>query len=164
MIEKRVTETSDERHYVEEKLDRLDQESKAANLRVFQVKEIPHENTRELIKQVFQSHMAVKLTDKDIESCYRIGKKDDGKNRSIFLKLADIEKKQDIYGRKKLLKGTGVVVKEDLTTKRLKLLTQAVERVGLRNTWTHKEDIFVNANGKVMIIKNQSDIASLVSK
>nr|CAI5836129.1 unnamed protein product [Callosobruchus analis] len=36
--------------------------------------------------------------------------------------------KQNIYSKKKMFKGSGVIVKEDLTDARLKLMEAAVER------------------------------------
>lgn len=88
------------------------------------------------------------MTDDDILLCYRIGKKQENKHRGILVKLKDTSTKQCIYTKKRLLKGTGIVIKEDLTNTRLKMMNKAIEKVGIKNVWSD--------NGKICFIYNEN--------
>nr|CAI5865871.1 unnamed protein product [Callosobruchus analis] len=118
---------------LEKQVDRLDQANRTCNLRLFNLKEIPHENTREQVMQILNNKLALRLENGDIQICYRVGKKEENKPRGIFLKVKDQNIKEAIYRKKKLFKGSGIVVREDLTKVRLELLNYAIEKIGLKN-------------------------------
>nr|CAI5852592.1 unnamed protein product [Callosobruchus analis] len=105
--------------------------------------------------------MSLKLTANDFEVCHRVGRKEEGKNREIFVKIGSIEKRNPICAKKKHLKGTGVVVKEDLTSLRAELLRKAIEKVGLRNVWTENGKIFAIFNRKKIIVRNKEDFSDM---
>nr|CAI5852591.1 unnamed protein product [Callosobruchus analis] len=120
------------------RLDEMDQARRSANLRIFNLKEA-----------------------NDFEVCHRVGRKEEGKNREIFVKIGSIEKRNPICAKKKHLKGTGVVVKEDLTSLRAELLRKAIEKVGLRNVWTENGKIFAIFNRKKIIVRNKEDFSDM---
>nr|CAH7741556.1 unnamed protein product [Callosobruchus chinensis] len=41
-----------------------------------------------------------------------------------------------LYNNKKLLKGTGYIMKEDLTAMRLRIVKEASDKYGFKNVWT----------------------------
>nr|CAH7754393.1 unnamed protein product [Callosobruchus chinensis] len=55
------------------------------------------------------------------------------RTRGVLLKLSRPLLKQAIYNKKKLLKGSGIVIKEDLTENRMKLLEAAIEKTSLKS-------------------------------
>nr|CAI5868559.1 unnamed protein product [Callosobruchus analis] len=59
-----------------------------------------------------------------------------------------------------MLKGSGVVIKEDLTEYRLKLLDTAIEKTSPRRVWSFNRNISVLHNNK-MCIKSKEDLAKL---
>ncbi|CAG9819992.1 unnamed protein product [Phaedon cochleariae] len=141
-----------------QKYDNMEQETRRNNLRVFNYQEKNTEDTRQEIMKLFNHKLSTKLTDDDIEICYRIGKKEENqKPRGIFMKLKNHDLKQDIYKRKKLLKGTGVIIREDLTRARVELLTKTIEKVSIKNAWTDAGKIYVNNNSKISIIRSLDD-------
>ncbi|CAG9818732.1 unnamed protein product [Phaedon cochleariae] len=147
---------------LEKKLDNIDQDRRKKNLRVFNVKEKDKENTREEILALLRTKLAINLSTNDIVICYRVGKQEEGrKPRGIFLKLKDFNMKQEIYRKKKLLKGTGVVIREDLTHHRIELLAHAVEKTSLQSVWTDKGIIYVNIDNKISIIKSREEFDKL---
>nr|CAI5823236.1 unnamed protein product [Callosobruchus analis] len=93
--------------------------------------------------------------------CHRVGRKEEGKNRGVFIKITSIQKRNLIYAKKKHLKGTGVVVREDLTSLRAELLRKAIEKIGLRNVWTENGKIFAIFNKKKIIIRNIEDFSDM---
>nr|CAI5859298.1 unnamed protein product [Callosobruchus analis] len=73
----------------------------------------------------------------------------------------NLNTKENVYGKKKFLKGTGLAVREDLTRNRVKLLNGAMEKVGFNNVWTVNGKIYVNKDGKVSIIQSKKDYEKL---
>nr|CAI5850942.1 unnamed protein product [Callosobruchus analis] len=104
--------------------------------------------------------MEINIAPEDIITCYRIGKRAEQSTRGIYIKLKSQDKKQEIYSKKKMLKGAGVVVKEDLTATRLNIVNSLAEKIGLRNVWTINGAIYVFHNQKTQIIKNNVDLKS----
>ncbi|CAH1173959.1 unnamed protein product [Phaedon cochleariae] len=141
--------------------DYMEQNMKRNNLRIFNFQEKSNENTRQEIMTLLNSKLNCNIKDQDIELCYRIGKTDNSTNtkkaRGILLKLKDYEIRQTIYHAKKMLKGTGVIIREDLTKIRMELMTMAIERTSVKNVWTEAGKIFVNVNGKIHIVTAMRD-------
>lgn len=96
--------------------------------------------------------MSVLLRDKintDIIAAYRVGQKSNNRPRYNVVTFRDNKLKMDIYNKKKMLKGTKIVIKEDLTVDRLKIVKEASEKHGFKNVWTVNGNIFVKSNNKV---------------
>nr|CAI5849622.1 unnamed protein product [Callosobruchus analis] len=140
----------------------LDQQSRKNNLRLFNFAEDEKENTREKVVNFLNLKMTIDIKDSDIEICYRVGKvKGDKKPRGIYLKLRDGAVRNTIYNKKKFLKGTGVVVVEDLTPARVKTVSLVSGKVLLKNVWTNSGKIYVSINGKIHLIHCEDDVARL---
>ncbi|CAG9823863.1 unnamed protein product [Phaedon cochleariae] len=161
-METKIRQLESQKNKTEENMDRMDQESRRTNLRIFSFKENQQENTREEVIKLLNSKMALNLTTRDIELCYRVGKRIDNKNRGIFLKLKSYETKEGIYSKKKLLKGTGVAIREDLTSVRVEVLNTCIEKFGLKNVWTGNGKIYLNTDNRVTIIKTKKDCIDLL--
>nr|CAI5826857.1 unnamed protein product [Callosobruchus analis] len=86
------------------------------------------------IKRIFLDNLKVKVENQDIEECYRVGRKTGQKTRGVLVTFTSLRIKQDIYHRKKMLKGTKLVLKEDLTENRLKLMEAAIDKTSLRSS------------------------------
>nr|CAI5865905.1 unnamed protein product [Callosobruchus analis] len=128
--------------------DDIDQQSRKNNLRFFNFAEEEKENTREKILNFLNVKMAIDIKDSDIEICYRVGKvKGNKKPRGIYLKLRDGAVRSTIYNKKRFLKGTCVVVVEDLTPARVKTVSLVSEKVPLKNVWTNSGKIYESING-----------------
>nr|CAI5818608.1 unnamed protein product [Callosobruchus analis]CAI5819967.1 unnamed protein product [Callosobruchus analis]CAI5834406.1 unnamed protein product [Callosobruchus analis]CAI5845889.1 unnamed protein product [Callosobruchus analis]CAI5860693.1 unnamed protein product [Callosobruchus analis] len=101
--------------------------------------------------------MSFTLTEDDIHSCYRIGQKRQLKTRGIFLSLKEYTTRSKIYTNKKLFKGTGIVIKEDLTALRVDLMSRVIEKTSLKSVWTSEGKIYVKYNGKICKIVSDKD-------
>lgn len=143
-----------------EEVDRLDQAARACNLRIFNLEEKTTENLKQEIKNVCKQ-ISVEIAEDDILLCYRVGKARENKSRGIFLKIKDANMKQRIYGNKKLLKGTGIVIKEDLTPLRLNLMKKAVGKLGFQKVWTINGKILVKFQNKIVGIKCDRDLMNI---
>ncbi|CAH1989193.1 unnamed protein product [Acanthoscelides obtectus] len=99
-----------------------------------------------------------------IECCFRIGQYERDKKRPIVLKFSSMYYKQLAYDNKKLLKSSGMVIREDLTQYKLKLLKDAITKMGRNGrVWTTNGTIFCkyDGEGRTVKIEKPSDIAKL---
>nr|CAI5838144.1 unnamed protein product [Callosobruchus analis] len=141
------------------KYDDVEQASRINNLRIFRVKEKPQEKLTEEVINIIKSHLGVTVDNNEI-LCVRIGKKVNNKPRGILLKLSSIHRKQDIFNKKNF-KGTCIVIKEDLTDQRLKMMEAAIEKTSLKCVWTYNGHVFVLKDGKKIMIKSKEDLDRL---
>nr|CAH7741475.1 unnamed protein product [Callosobruchus chinensis] len=111
-----------ENDYLMKKFEQLDQQSRLSNLRIFLLKEQAGEDLEAEVIRLFDSKLGIQNKMEDIVFFKRIGKMRESKTRGILLKLANIKLRQRVYNSKKRLKGTGIVMKEDLTENKMKLM------------------------------------------
>nr|CAH7748840.1 unnamed protein product [Callosobruchus chinensis] len=72
--------------------------------------------------------------------------------RGVLVKLKKCIHQSRVYSCKRLLKGTGVVIKEDLGEAKLKLMEAAIKKTSLRSVWSTRGNIFaVKGDVKIMI-------------
>nr|CAI5870495.1 unnamed protein product [Callosobruchus analis] len=157
-----VNALKSENDYLLKKQDELDQAKRSNNLRFFQVAEKENENN--LISDVtrlIESHLGIKLQDSEIVTCYRIGKRNANKSRGILVTFSNSRIKQLIYNAKKKLKGSGIVIKEDLTGTRFRLMEAAIEKTSVKSVWSYFGNIYVLKNGKRFVIRSDSDLQKL---
>ena len=112
----------------------------------------------------------MELTLDDIERTHRLGgprKQEEGlepaASRPIIVKFCSYRKRQEVFARKKLLKGSGLVLMENLTQTRFNLFRKVKEVVGLKNCWTSDGRIYAvrQQDQKVVVITKIEDLGSL---
>nr|CAH7768081.1 unnamed protein product [Callosobruchus chinensis] len=128
---------------MEQKLDNVQQHIKNNNLRLMQVPEAEGENLLDKVYDVFTNKMKVDINKSEITAVYRVGRRNDTKPRHVLVSFNDNSIKMAAYNKKKFLKGTKIVIKEDLTLHRLKAVKVASEKFGFKNVWTVNGNIFV---------------------
>lgn len=151
-----------EKNTLQKKFDQMDQFSRRSNLRILNFEENPSEQIREEVIKLMNTKLAINLTHKDIDICYRVGNKKEGKARGVFIKLHDYMVKHKIYNKKRMLKGTGIIIREDLTGPRMELLGMAIEKYGMRNVWTDSGRIFINKDNKLHKIISKDELMNLL--
>ncbi|CAH0563154.1 unnamed protein product [Brassicogethes aeneus] len=127
-----------------DKFDNLEQEIRKNNIRIFNMPENQNENIKIDVINLINTKLNIKLTN-EIEMCYRIGIINRNKPRGIF-KFQDCKTKEKIFKNKKYLKGSGIVIKEDLTRTRNTLVEEAVKKLELKNVWTEWGKVYVKIN------------------
>lgn len=146
------------------RIDQIDQTNRLTNLRLFNMEEKHNEDTKNEVLNLIKGKLGINVKPEDIDFCYRIGAEGSKERRGILIKLGNMTLKQSIYGKKNILKGTGIVIKEDLTKSRLELVNKLSEKLGLKNVWTLNGKIFVFYNKKVHLIKTLDDLIKLETK
>lgn len=102
---------------------------------------------------VVRDQLKIELAPEEIKRAHRLGPaRQDGKNRPIIARFANMGKRNHVYFAKKCLKGSGKVITENLTAHRVKVLADAEERYGRKNVWTTEGRIVAkNDSGKINI-------------
>ena len=140
-------------------IDRVDQNSRNNSVGIFGITEEANENIMKKVLKIFNHKMNLNIKEDLIKECYRIGmKKVNEKARSVVVAFYNRAPKECVYVNKKKLKNTGIVIREDITKLRLYLLNRAIEKVGVKNTWTYNGLVYLLSNGRKHKIEMISDL------
>ncbi|XP_031340978.1 uncharacterized protein LOC116169091 [Photinus pyralis] len=139
------------------KLDNLEQYTRRNNILIFGVREEDNEVLTDKVISLLNTRMGVKLDKGDIDRLHRFGKFGD-KPRPIIIKFKGYEPKQAIIRKRKLLKGTPVVIKEDLTKERLSLFRELLSKVGNKNCWSRDGKLYCKINNQIRLITTDADL------
>lgn len=132
------------------KLNSLEQGIRNKNIVVFGLPEKKDEAIEKHLLDILNSKLKLNLTAGHIERGYRFGKKQRNKPRGVVITFREFKMKNKIYSMKKELKGTGLTIKEDLTSQNLKILNQAASKYGFKNVWSKNGVIYVNTNAGIL--------------
>nr|CAI5826525.1 unnamed protein product [Callosobruchus analis] len=157
-IKEEAANLKSESEYLLKAFDDMDQQIRSNNLRIFNLPEKKDEDLLQEIIRFCHSKLDVPIEKEEVVACSRIGKRLNHRSRSVLIKLENVNSKQCIYKNKRRLKGSGIVIKEDLTEKRLKLMEVAVERTSLRQVWSFNGSIYVLHMGKRHLIRKIKDL------
>lgn len=138
--------TSEDQKKLEQKMDNLEQHAKRNSIRLMGLGETKNDNILDAVKDLFVNKLKVSATtiENELLVAYRVGQQSEtnGKPRHIIVTFSNTSTKNSIYSKKRMLKGTGLVIKEDLTVKRLAIVKDAAEKYGFKNVWTFNGTVF----------------------
>ena len=128
-------------------LDKHEQYSRRNCLLLHGVAKNNNESTDDVVMK-----MGEEIRDIDIDRTHRIGEaKSDGKSRPIIIKLARYNTRNNVFRKKKQLKGSGVSITESLTARRISQLKKAREEHEFKNVWS--------VDGRIMYLdKNDNKV------
>ena len=151
----------------------LQQYSRRNNIRIFGIPEKPEEDTDALVCGVAEK-IGAHITTRDIDRSHRVGRRTpqptndtsrdnsyaavagspkDNSPRPIIVKLISYKSKLAFIRNRRLLKGSGVVVAEDLTKMNAKLLSDTFHHEKVCSAWSTDGRIFATiktTNGREM--------------
>lgn len=139
----------------------LEQDSKQGQLRLYG---LPEDNEGDLTKQVvdvFERKMGVEGA--VVNRCYRIGPKKAGRARAVLIKFDSLRQRDLVFYNKKKLKGTKLVVAEELVKSRYELLLYAKEKLGRDKVWTAGGKIFTKVNGSKKLLRSSDEVLKIKS-
>lgn len=140
------------------KLDSIEQYSRRSNIRIMGLPEEPKEDIHELVKNFLKQKLSIDPEPGAIDRTHRIGVVRTGSSRQVIVKFVSYQHKRMAIQRRKLLKGTGISISEDLTKERLSLFKSAQSRYGKGNVWTLDGLVWVNHNKKRFVIKCTTEL------
>lgn len=145
------------------RVDITEQYLRRNNIRVYGV---PENNTVSLnnnIMEIFNKHLNLNLTQDCIENCYRVGNESKtAKPRAVLVKFSTYQNKKMVYQNKAKLKSSGISVKEDLTSARIKIFIYACEKFHYRNVWSNDGLIYAKVKDKLVKLRDIDEIDNLL--
>lgn len=127
---------------VEKSVEEAEQYQRRNNLRVFGIPEARGESTDGIVIGLFKDKLDIDLPLERVERTHRVGRPrppgDDGKprHRPIIVRFNSYRDRREVFSNKKRLKGSGITIREDLTTKRAEVLRHAIQQHGPSKVWT----------------------------
>lgn len=160
-VDLRVSQIEGDNEKLKMQLNNCEQFLKRNNIRIIGVEETDHEETVTTVSKLLKEKLDIE-EDVKYDVMYRIGGSlIEDRPRQIFLRLGNYEHKKIIMQRRRRLKGTGVVIVEDLTGYNYSLLKKAREELGKRNLWTVDGTIFTKVGKDKYIVKTDLDIEKI---
>ena len=173
-VQKTVTNRLDEERknlesYVgelEADLEDLRQYSRRTNLLIHGIAEDEQESTDNKVMEVFKDKLGLDLTLDDVGRTHRLGRKAPSKKRPIIARFNSYRKRKMVFDAKRKLKGTGIVITENLTRTRYELYKKCIQEYGRENVYTLDGRIFVltgktkpNGQKERLIITREEDLS-----
>lgn len=156
-MEKTVKTLQEVNKNITNKMESLQQHMKRKSLRIYGVSEEPNENLHEKTIKIVNEKVKVKINAEDIENCFRTGRNHNGK-RPILLTVNKYVTKQNIIMNRKLLRGTNIMISEDMTFENHKLLREAETTIGKGKVWFYNGKISAKIGPTTHHIKSSEDI------
>lgn len=160
----RINTLEKENNNLKRKLDNIEQHNRRNTLRIFGIKETENENVPEIVCDVINKQMELNIPQTNIEECYRIkNRKNEGesvkRDPAIIVKFSNYQDRRAMYTNKLKLKGSKIVVREDLTKRKLMLVNKSIDKYGRKNVWTSDGKIKVKTeSGRIFIVSDECDI------
>ncbi|KAB0802627.1 hypothetical protein PPYR_04813 [Photinus pyralis] len=139
----------------------LQQYSRRNCIRIFGIKEQPDEDTDNVLLHLFKSKLNLDIDINCIDRSHRVGK-NTGRGRHIIARFVSYRDRNKVFQHKKLLKGSGITITEDLVKSRLGVYKLAQNKFKKENVWTMDGRVFVKFADKKYIIRSQGDLDELL--
>ena len=163
-IEKKVASLKRSMQYLETKLDDLEQYSRSNCLVAHGTGISSSNNYSVFVNNVVDKlntalQMTEKLSPNDVDIAHFLpsaGKKNNKESppkKTIIIKFVRRSIRNDVFFSKRKLAGTGMMITESLTKRRMQLLKEAQQEFGVENTWTVKGNVNVSIKKKKHLIK-----------
>nr|CAI5836627.1 unnamed protein product [Callosobruchus analis] len=139
-------------------MDKFNQHIKRKSLRINGVSENPGENLPREIVSICKDRCRVEIAESGFENCFRIGRLQNGKSRTVLVTFTNQVTRQRILQNTKSLKGTSVTIVDDMTRYNYQLLRRAEDKYGRDNAWYYGGQVRVNINRLKSVIMCFQDI------
>lgn len=153
---------------LEKEMNDAEQFSRRWNLRVYKIPEASKETPEDCVKKscnIFSDYIGVPTSPQDIEVAHRTGRPDKDRARPILVRFFDRKKRDAILQKRKVLKGKGLSVDEDLTFGNYELTRKAFKHSATLAVWSSNGKILAKLKNNVTVRLNiHSDLESEFSK
>ena len=158
VLEGKVKTLEDTIEKVAAKANDNEQFSRRQNVRVTGFVEEDEENCAEKFVNLCREKIGLDVNDDIVDRAHRVGKKEEGTNRVIIVRLKTHKDKLAILRNRKNLRDSGFYINEDLTKINQKY-TARVTCTNVDTSWTVDGKIFVKrkSDGRRFQVANQFD-------
>lgn len=144
-------------------LNEHEQYSRANNIRIYgledKTKEESAEESSAIVIQMLKDKLDLKVFPQEIDIAHRLGKFSTEGNRPVIVRFVRRSLKKKVISLRRNLKGTAIVIREDLTNKNAKLLENVSVKTEVKNAWSDNGHIIaLLLNGKKMKVTMYTDI------
>lgn len=142
------------------KLISLEQSNKLLQLRILGVEEKSNENTKAIVMNIFEQKLHLNL---EVGYCSRLGTKEKigQKSRPILVHFINLDDRNKVFYSKKHLKGSKIIILEEMVKSRVEIYKLARQIFGNNNTWTKEGRIYLKVNGKKLCVQSKEEIDKL---
>lgn len=137
---------------------RIEQHTRQNSLCIFGVPDTRGDSTKGKIVELLKKKFVINVQDSDISACYRLGQYKEDKVRPVLVHFANITLRNEVFKRKSILKGAGVVIRENLSPSKLRLLKETVQKYGTGNVWTVQGEIYVKQRDRIKRLREEEDM------
>lgn len=159
---KQITNLHSEIESVNLKIRKIEQFNRRNNIRIYGIPEKQNEQREDLI-QTTARITRMNFSGERVDLIYRIGKTTQDGNRAIFVRFKQYEYKEEVMRNRSTLKGTEVILADDLTKENHAILKEAVLKLGKRNVWCLGGKIYCRKGENKIILNSMEDIAKQCS-
>lgn len=144
----------------------LEQYSRRNSIRIYGLddrnKQEDSAQTTEMLVKWFNDKLEVKISEGDIDISHRMGKFTEDGNRPIICKFVSRLLKTEVIRARRKLKGSSMVIREDLTYQNVKLLQKTVEKENVKSAWSDDGRIIaLLQSGRKVPVDLRSDLNAL---
>ena len=149
--------------HMEVLVDNNEQHDRNINLLLHGVPEKEDENSANVFVEAIKPYIQ-EITHNDVERVHRLGpyKKNTSRPRPIICRFKNELRKMDVYRKKSCLKGTKLLLTENLTKWRQTVYNTAKNVLGVKHVWTIQGRIFTRHNEQKFEIASVNDIPGFV--
>ncbi|KAG5860761.1 hypothetical protein JTB14_022045 [Gonioctena quinquepunctata] len=136
---------------------------RSRNIIIYGVKESVNEDFMNTILEIINNKLNIRLDMISIDNCFHMKTPDKNNIKPIMVQFSTVFVKNLVYSKTKLLKGMGMIIREDLSPETQKLLKAVVDKIKKNGrVWSNNGNIYVKFNDKDFIskIKKLSDFES----
>lgn len=141
------------------KVASLEQQCKRNALRFHGFPVEQDENMPERIVSYINNTLKIPCAMNDIDCAFRVGKRGESeKPPTVLVNFTSNIKRNEVFAVKKLNKNSGIVIFEDLTRDRHKLLMAARKKYGNGQAWTSGGKVYVLQGNKKCALNSEKDL------
>ncbi|KAK9877344.1 hypothetical protein WA026_017738 [Henosepilachna vigintioctopunctata] len=150
-LQSQVASNREEMRELKMKLNYFEQNHKLKQLRLNGLREETDENLSKRVQETLSKKM--KIREISIENCYRmkIRSNNGQKPRPLVIQFTSIKTRNEVFHKKKLLKGSVLVITEELTKSNYELLQLGNGKVGMKDAWHEKEKFLLSLRVKFIM-------------
>nr|CAI5865259.1 unnamed protein product [Callosobruchus analis] len=117
-------------------------------------------NASEQVRALCKEKLKIHVSEENLESCFWTGLSKNGMHTILFT-VDSYNLKLKLLRNRKLLKGSGLTLTEDMTPSRHSLCKKAVQEWGKLKTWFYDGKIWVKTRENKHEIKSEEDMNNL---
>lgn len=163
-LEEKFSELKDHIYLQSLTINELEQYTRKNSIRIYGMPDTSEKEssleTRQKVMDMLNNKLGMKVTERDFDMVHRLGRFSKDADRPVICKFMSRYHKQEAVAARKNLKGSALIIREDLTYKNAKLLELASRHEDVKNAWSDDGKIIVSFEGirRKMVITHKTDL------